>query len=429
MINYNTFGNKIKEKIRNFSKIISQGLKKPEIKFIEALFYGVSAAQSCVLTEISRELKEDIPVKKTEERIARNLKDFSREDEQKLQQNYVNYVKSSITDDTLIIVDPGDATKKCSPKMESIGSVKDGSTGGFAQGYWTMGAVVLSPNNSQPIPIYEKLYPNKENGGEGLNVEVENCLQFFRDNGISEKIPRVYDRAGDSGAIFENFHRHSESFIIRQQHNRTVIHNGKNEKIDSIVKNLECNLTMKYTGKGGRTGTCQIGMSTVFLRHFTNSKMRNFKVNLVVCKEWGEDPLVIYTNIDEPVEDIALKIVKAYLMRWRIEEMYRFKKDKLNFEGFRIRKLQAIKTLDTLVTILIGFIALLSDKVEQSEFSVSLIAASKRTKKLYKYIKETKFFFYAVSDGISAVLARLRCGISGWFKPPEPYDGQLSLVG
>ena len=170
MINYTIFGNKMKEKIKSFSRKISEGLKKTSARFVVDMMFGMLASKSCVLSEIARKLKEKIDPKKTEERLARNIKDFTIEERNILLDGYVDTVKSVVTENTMIILDPSDATKPCSPKMEAIGTVKDGSTGEYAQGYWTMGAVVLSPNNSQPIPIYEELYPCKKQGGDGLNA-------------------------------------------------------------------------------------------------------------------------------------------------------------------------------------------------------------------------------------------------------------------
>jgi hypothetical protein len=153
--------------------------------------------------------------------------------------------------------------------------------------------------------------------------------------------------------------------------------------------------------------------------------LKNIKLNLVVCKEFGEKPLVLYTNISETLETIALRIVKAYLMRWRIEEFYAFKKQGLNFEDFRVRSLNSIKNLDLLLTIAIGFIAALCEK--GGETVALLINVSKRISKTWDFMKKTKFFFYAVLDGITSVLATLRCGISRFFATP-PTDYQLSFA-
>jgi hypothetical protein len=427
MIKLNTLGNKIKMKIKKYAEKIAKNLKSSHENFVTDMIYGISASQSCVLTEISRELKEKITIKKTEERLSRNLKNFGENETKVVKKNFVEYVKSVTEKESMIIIDPSDVTKPYSYKLESLGIVKDGSTGEMEKGYWTLGAVVLSPNKQQPIPVYEEIYPCKKQGGEGLSVEMEKCLQFFRDNKFSKNSPRVLDRGFDDGKIFENFHVNFEKFIIRQNHNRTVIYKGKKVKISDVIDNTPCNLEMEYTGKNGVTETCKIGMTKVIITKFTKSEMKNFEVNLVVCKGWGDEPLCVYTNIDKPIKDIAVKVIKAYLMRWRIEELYRFKKEKLGFEGFRVRSLQAIKTLDLLVTIVLAFIGISADKVGENEYTISIIAASKPVVKISKFIKETKFFFYAISDGICCALSTLKSALSGYTDFPELNSSQLVL--
>jgi hypothetical protein len=76
MINYITLGNGLK---RDFNK--------PTKKFISDMVFGISASKSCRLTGIGRALKEDISIKKTVERLGRNLSHFS--GAQTLMQNYL----------------------------------------------------------------------------------------------------------------------------------------------------------------------------------------------------------------------------------------------------------------------------------------------------------------------------------------------------
>jgi hypothetical protein len=80
-----------------------------------------------------------------------------------------------------------------------------------------------------------------------------------------------------------------------------------------------------------------------------------------VCKGEG-DPLALYTNLCEDIESVAVRIVKMYLMRWRIEEYNAFKKQGLKLEDFRVRSLNSIKNLNLLLTIAAGYLAMLSEK-------------------------------------------------------------------
>jgi len=419
MINYNTLGNNLKVDLLKFSKKVSKSFNKPSQKFVFDMLFGIIAAKSCKLTEIGRSLKEPIAIKKTVERLGRNLSDFSQTE--MLMSNYLSAVKPSLGSDTMLLIDQGDVTKSCSPKMEAIGSVKDASTGEFADGYWTMGAVALSDKTQQPIPVYESLYPCQKQGGLGFKAETKKCLQNLREN-FDSSIPRVLDRGFDSGEIITEFIENDEKFILRVNQNRVAVHNGKKSKIDDIVRGLVCENELVFTGKSGKKAKCKIGITQVVLQN-----PKNTKLNLIVCKEFGEKPLVLYTNIAETLESIAVRVVKAYLMRWRIEEYYAFKKQGLQFEHFRVRGLNAIKNLDLLVTIAIGFIGVLSEKAE-SKMVLELVTISKRIQKVSKFMKKSKVIFYAVLEGITQVFATLRCGIAHYFAPIVPHN-QLSFPG
>ncbi len=65
MINYNRLGYEIKRNLTNFPSKISQGLKRPQQKFIHQIIYGVLAGNKLHLSEIARSLKENITLKKT----------------------------------------------------------------------------------------------------------------------------------------------------------------------------------------------------------------------------------------------------------------------------------------------------------------------------------------------------------------------------
>jgi len=421
MTNFNTLGNGLKRGIIGFSKKISVGYSKPMQRFIADMVYGIIASGSCKLTDISRALKEDITLKKTIDRLGRNLGNFTARDA--LTSNYLAAVRPSLGADTMLLVDGGDVTKPCSKKMEAIGSVFDASTRTYGDGYWTMGVAALTENTSQPIPIYEKLYPCKKQGGHGFTVETEAALQYLREN-FSADIPRIFDRGFDSGDLIQGLVGNGEKFILRQNQNRVVVHKGKRSKIDAVVRGLECQYELSFKSRTGNKSTCKIGMTEVVLPN-----LNHLKIQLVVCKEFGENPLVLYTNLCENTESVAVRIVKAYLMRWRIEEYYAFKKEQgMQFEDFRVRSLDKIQNLDLLLTIAIGYIGILCEKVNEELYVMELISASKRIQKTDAFIKKTKFIYYAVHNGITYVLGYLKRGINNYFNP-QISSRQLCIYG
>ena len=118
----------------------------------------------------------------------------------------------------------------------------------------------------------------------------------------------------------------------------------------------------------------------------------------------------------------AVTITKVYLMRWRIEEYCKFKKQGFDFEKFLVRSLKSIRNLDLLLTIAIGYIGTLSEKASESVEVMEIIEASKR---LYGL---AKFTFYAISDGLAVIFAKSYAGIRSFFRKSEP-SLQLFLPG
>lgn len=128
MINYNRLGYEIKRDLSNFSEKISKNLKRPQKKFVLQMLYGILEGNKVHLSEIARSLKETVSLKKTIDRLSRNLSAF--EEKETVMENCISLVKKQIDEEhAVIVIDNSDITKPCSPKMEAIPDVHDGSTG------------------------------------------------------------------------------------------------------------------------------------------------------------------------------------------------------------------------------------------------------------------------------------------------------------
>ena len=105
------------------------------------MIYGILAGNKLHLSEIARSLKENITLKKTIERLSRNLHGFDAQ--QLLWDNYLFLVKQYVKDDyAVIVIDNSDITKPASRKLESLADVRDRSTGEITKGYQTIEAAV-----------------------------------------------------------------------------------------------------------------------------------------------------------------------------------------------------------------------------------------------------------------------------------------------
>ena len=129
MINYTTLNSNLKRGILNFSEKISKEFSRPVMKFICNMIFGILASKSCLLSEIGRNLNENISLSKTVTRLSRNLNEFNGGKE--LFETYLKSIKNRYDDKSVLIIDGSDITKPASKELEGLCEVRDGSTGGI----------------------------------------------------------------------------------------------------------------------------------------------------------------------------------------------------------------------------------------------------------------------------------------------------------
>jgi hypothetical protein len=376
------------------------------------MIYGMLAAQSCHLSKIARTLDEGISLKKTIDRLSRNLSEFR--DRDKLLDDTVRKFKGCLSDKTVLIIDGGDITKPCSPKMQYIGRVRDGSTGNYGDGYFTLSVTALTPERKMPIGVYSTVYSASEPGFISEDNEVLKALKFLGRH-FKKRCIRAFDRGYDANVYYEHLIKRNEKFIIRAKKNRDVIYKGERINILELATRFKGKYKLPFRKKNGVQIDCKVSIVPIKLPCMPTSEL-----NLVVCNGLGKIPLMLITNLKSDDNRLAVAVTKVYLMRWRVEEFYAFKKQQFGLEDLRVRSLNSIRNLDFLLTIAIGYLGFMSAKGEESIVVLELIAISKRIKGI------PKFFFYALGDGLFTVFARTKPGISSLLKKKRRC-GQLSL--
>lgn len=109
----------LKAQLSKFSGIISKGFNKPKKKLIKEMLYGIQTSKDVKLSNISRTLKEEQSLIKTEDRLSRNLDDQDFTDT--INEEIMRLAARKITEDMVIAIDPGDLRKKYAKKMEFWG--------------------------------------------------------------------------------------------------------------------------------------------------------------------------------------------------------------------------------------------------------------------------------------------------------------------
>ena len=346
--------------------------------------------------------------------IARNLKSF--ENGGKLFENYLKSVKSLLNSRSILVIDGGDITKTYAKSMEGLSTVRDGSTGEYKSGYHKLGITALSSVRKLPVPVYTKVYSSEEDGFVSEDEEVITGLEFLSKHFKKSNI-RTFDRGFDNNRYYRYLISRSENFVIRAKKNRDVIYNGKRINVLKLAHKFKGKYCLNFTKKGGIKADCKVSMIPVSL-----PCMPDKALNLVVCYGFGEEPMLLITNLNSNDKALSVAIVKVYLMRWRIEEYYRFKKQQFNLEYLRVPSLNAIRNLELFITVAVGYVALIGEKSEEQLTAMQLINCSKR---IYK---ANKFVLYAIADGIFAILSRYKQGINNFLiSSTKSPNLQLSL--
>ena len=411
MTNYTTLNSNLKRGILNFSEKISKKFSRPVMKFICNMIYGILASKSCLLSEIGRNLHESISIRKTVTRLSRNLNDF--EDGEALFEEYLKAIKNRYNDKSILIIDGSDITKPASTKLEDLCEVRDGSTGEIGIGYHTIGAAVLS-DRKLPYGVYSRIYSSREKDFISEDNETLNCFGFLSRH-FSKSNIRTMDRGYDCNKYYEYFIKKREKFIIRAKKNRNVIYKNKTVNILELAKHFKGKYKLEYKDKSGIKRNVKISIIPIKLCEFKNKEL-----NLVAVYGFGKIPMMLITNLKSDDKRLCTAVCKVYLMRWRIEEYFKFKKQSFDFENLRVQSLKSIRNLDMLLTIAIGYVAEISGKSENIRLRAEIIGVSKRL------FGAPNFVYYAVADGIFEILKAVRSSIGRFFSLPDN-DGQLSL--
>ena len=382
------------------------GLHRREQKLVTEVLYGVASSKSCLLTEISRALDEDITIKKTVDRLSRGLQEFA--GQTIVQENYLKQVDRHIDQTTVYPIDESDLAKPYSVAMEALHEVHDGSTNKIVPGYMTLEIAALTHKSKLPMPVYERVYSAAEKGFKSRDDEVLKGLRFLSERYGHGGI-RVMDRGYDANVYIRYFKKAHERFIIRMKKNRLVQYKGESVNIAELASRYKGKCAMKCTLRG-ETIHCKVTEIPVHL-----PEVEAYPFNLVVVYGFGREPMFLLTNCRKADSDICTAIAKMYLLRWRIEDHFRFKKQQYNFEDFRVRSLSAIRTLHQLVTLLTGYMALLGHEADTVITCVLRQAA--RPVPRHKKRRTKKLFHYEIAAGFAWLLRKTTANLKALFPP------------
>lgn len=237
MTNYTTETYQTKRDILNFCNKISEGIFKPIKKLTQDIVYGLLSSKSCLITDISRELKEEIKLSNTVDRLSNRLANIEREEINKIKDNYYKEVMKYLPECYVIVLnDDTDLNKEYSRKLEDLCVIRDASSQveRYVNGYKVCEYVALSEKQKTPISLYSKIYSTVSDNFKSENDETiqgENeVIRVLKDYG--KRPIFIRDRGYDANEYFVKDIKEDNKFVTRLKGNRYLLFKGKKRLVD-----------------------------------------------------------------------------------------------------------------------------------------------------------------------------------------------------
>lgn len=150
------------------------------------------------------------------------------------------------------------------------------------------------------------------------------------ENLVGDNFIGVFDREYDDNKIIHYMSRHK--IVIKLEDKRNLIFKGKRHSVEEISKGRKGKIKMKALFDDNEEKELIIS--------YTKTKFSYYKkeYTLVIVYGLSEDhSMKLLTNIEYAEKEDAIKIVRLYLSRWRIEEHFRGKKQEYDFENMRVK--------------------------------------------------------------------------------------------
>ena len=409
----------MKREILNFSKKVGNSVNKSTQKFIMDMEYGISKSGSCLISEISRSLNENIKLQNTIERLCDNLANLTDDEINVIKNNYFNEVKELFPDEPIAIFDDSDIAKRYGKKFEDLDDVVDASSINkeIVKGYHVCEAVVLGKNEKQPISLYSEIYSCKSKNFISMNNYTNESIEIVR-NILKRKCNMIFDRGYDDNKIINLVDKNGDYFVIRMDDNRTFLFKGKKKRCYDVAVRRKGKIKMTLWFDDNEEHEVYISHTKVILPY------NNKDYELVIVYGLSEErPLILLTNRSIKSKEDVIKVVRMYFYRWRVEEYFKAKKQEYEFENLRVRTLKSMNSLNLFLTIHMGHIGKLIESIDRKLLVIKIIERSKSLR------NKVVIWISKMAKGIKEILAYAHNGIKDWqqIEVREKYR-QLQLI-
>lgn len=379
----------IQRRVNRFWKELpGESFSLPERKFVGEMLHGLLKSPGIYVTGVARSLGEDLRLKKTWERLNRNMRRQGMWE--RMTESHLKQQAARVRSKRYCVIDLSDVQKAEATQIEGLALVRDGDKSKknkvvLGLGFNWLNAVMADRDGL--LPVYSELYSSD------LEQQSENQKIIGIVRKVGEVHPEavfVVDRGGDRGKLFDAFLKSEKDFIIRGMDQRSLeVRRGSSKRYN--IEHLACATKSSMVFKSVRGKTFYVGIRRVYYKQQA--------LYLVVSRRANGGLSWYLTNLTGPREAVMEAVMEGYGLRWRIEEYHRQIKQDYRLESIRLRKYVAIKNMVFFVMLAASFISRLPENL-----AIKLVSAAKRLNK-NKLSDIPKYPFYMITAAVAYCLA------------------------
>ena len=335
-------------------KELVEDFQLPVQKFVYQMVYGIIKSKSVIGQQIGVALEEKITLKKTCDRLYRNLKRPNLHEE--LMLTLMCKYAAEITDETPIIMDASDIYKPCANKMEGIAKVWDGSQHKPNPGFLTFQASFCDPADPKKMKLY---YSELFSLEEECTSENEKILDFIHQSAILTSNRGIYigDRGFDNGNFLTDMIENDNSFIFRGD-DRNLLYNEKMLSYREIAEQLDLSYEIISKNRTFRANIVEVGYKLPNPPERKHKRKKIAKLYLVVAQEKGKGFVYYLCRFRKEYSYAKMleMAIQYYGLRWGIEEIHQQIKAKFGWEKIQFLKYTSLKNMNALLWVAASFI-------------------------------------------------------------------------
>lgn len=401
-----------------FSNVTS--MSKPEHRAMKDIVTGILKSQTMFVNQIAASLRESLKLKDVTKRLsAQYLKDDYAD---KVLEHHLSTASQGVDQDSFIVMDGTDISKKYAKFMEGLEFVKNGDTGEIGLGYNVLNINAIN-SHKEITPLYSKAY-SFEMGSLSSNHEIK-CAVKAVDTHLQGKGCWVIDREADSEILKDFFTTQCTRCIIRLKRNTKLIYKGEPISVEQIAKKARFLCTQSVTKIKKDKPTVKTYLLAA-VKVQDKSKGRVKDLWLVISKDkthGGLCYLLVKSPLSSAVE-VAQWAFKGYGLRWSIEEYHRHVKQQYKLEDIQIKTFTGLQSMLALLTVAMHIIY---KKIKAIHFELLLDAG-------YNYLNKhvvrelTNFIYYKISKVVAILLMPTKSRWKIQRKPPLEDQYKLNFI-